>query len=109
MERLTRRANRVIDDENDETILNEVEPNFTVANMVTLAKTDQFPQKYLYFGNEKRNYPAILHFFENQTHFETKPDKKTKLSFICKINGCKLHASIGELTNLNKLLPKHDL
>jgi hypothetical protein len=50
----------------------------------------------------------VLHFFDHQTRFDSKPEKNTSLHFVCKLQNCGLSCSIGEFTNLNKHLAKHE-
>jgi hypothetical protein len=110
VERFQRRRNRVTDDEINElrSENNEIDQNFSLENMFEFAKNDRYPPKYLYFGSKKKKYSAVLHFFDHQTRFDTKPEKNKSLYFVCKLQNCKLSCNIGEFTNLNKHLAKHE-
>ena len=52
-------------------------------------------------------YTAVTHFFDTNTYYEEKP--ATKVQFICKISNCVLKCKLGELTNLNSHLLKHEM
>jgi hypothetical protein len=110
VERVQRRRNRVTDDEINElrSENNEIDQNFSLENMFEFAKNDRYPPKYLYFGSKKKKYSAVIHFFDHQTRFDSKPEKNTSLYFVCKLQNCRLSCNIGEFTILNKHLAKHE-
>ena len=66
------------------------------------AKKGIFNSKKFEFGERIKSYSPILHFFDCETVYETKPTKKITFKFII----CKkiFSAKIGRVTNLNRHL-----
>jgi hypothetical protein len=107
----TANGNRNDNSADDRTIenlsINENE-SFSVSRMLSFASNGQFPQKTITFGNKKKLYTPVLHFFKHKSHFDIKPEKNIKIKFECKDEKCILHESFGDFGNLNKHLKLHD-
>jgi hypothetical protein len=82
------------------------EYEYSVNEMLALAKANEYPKKCIKIGEKKKYYTPVLHFFLNQYHFRTKP--KDSIKFKCKICDIELLSKIGDASNLNKHLIHHN-
>jgi hypothetical protein len=78
----------------------ELEPEYSIAELLSLAKEGIFPKKSFNVANRLKKKTQILHFFTSTRIFKDYPNKKVE--FICKEKGCQLHEPFGDLSNLNK-------
>lgn len=79
----------------------------TVKTMLNLAKSKKFPKRLFKFGNKKRKYTPVTHFFHCITDYRAKPEK---ITFQCKFSSnCKPTSQpIGNFSYLNKHLNTHE-
>ncbi len=78
----------------------ELEPEYSLSELLSLAKSGIFPKKSFIVENRLKKKTQISHFFTSIRTFTTKP--RINVEFICKEQGCKLHEPFGDLSNLNK-------
>ena len=78
--------------------------------LISKAQNNQFEKKLFVFNDVPKYYSSIYNFFECQTVFQNKPDKKIKVTFKCIICDSILKQPLGSSGNLTKHLesPKHE-
>ena len=101
-------GNNLDSSSNDQIANIEDQECYSVDQMLQFARQKYFPKKNVFFGDLKRKYSPVLHFFEHKNEFNEKLPDDTKIDFICKFGKCKKTASFGGLTNLNKHLKAHE-
>jgi len=78
----------------------ELEPEYSISELLSLAKEGIFPKKSFNVANRSKKKTQITHFFTSKRVFKDYPKKNVE--FICKEKGCKLHEPFSDLSNLNK-------
>jgi len=85
---------------NDYQLNIELEPEYSLAELISFAKEGIFPKKSFNVANKLKTKTQISHFFSSTRIFKNYP--KDNVEFICKEKGCKLHEPFSDLSNLNK-------
>jgi hypothetical protein len=78
----------------------ELEPEYSIAELLSLAKEGVFPKKSFNVANRLKKKTQITNFFTSTRVFKEYPRKNVE--FICKEKGCKLNEPFNDLSNLNK-------
>jgi hypothetical protein len=79
---------------------------YTVAQLLELARQKTFIQQEFDFGDYKKLYTPVTHFFESDTKFAKRPTTKIKFTFKIERTHA-IHCYVGTFTNLNSHLMKH--